>query len=107
MPGWFPSHLYHDAPYELDPALFWLQVQQGSSKGAGQLLRHYGGRELSLERIDCAIDSTQVRAGSALRLWAPCEVGFRSSGEVVTGRLFGSIVEFDGRMKLMGYANDL
>lgn len=103
----YPSHIYRAAPYELDPGLFWLQIQQGSSKGAGQLLNHYGGRRLTLREVSCSVDTLQLQGASDIRMWAPCEVQMEVDDSAVTGRLFGTIVELDGHMKLMGYANDL
>lgn len=101
----FPDHLYRSAPYELDPALFWSQIQQGSSKGARQLLEHYGGRNLALQGVACSRDTLQV-SGAALRIWSGCQVDYRVDDDKVRGRIFGSIVEQGGSFKLLSYSND-
>jgi hypothetical protein len=101
----FPDHVYSRPPYELDPALFWMQLRSESDKGLETVLRREGGRSLALVAVHCARDTVQVRARS-VRIWSPCTVRYRSGNGVVSHRLFGSIVERDGRMKLLSLAND-
>lgn len=101
----FPDHRYAAPPYELDPTIFWMQMTAESGKGLERVLMRYGGQPLELEHVGCAADTLQIRQGSA-RIWGPCEVRYRTADSTLTRRLFGSMIERDGRVKLMSYAND-
>jgi hypothetical protein len=101
----FPDHMYARPPYELDPAIFWLQIQAGSQKGLTRLLKRLGGQPLTLLLMHCQRDTLQLKAGPA-RLWSDCRMRYRHGAEQETHRLFGSIVERDGRFKLFSLAND-
>lgn len=100
----FPHHLYHNPPYELDPEIFWMQLTAGSAKGLGTTLARYGGARLTLLRQSCRRDTMQIRSGP-VRIWSACELRFRAGDSVLTRRLFGSMVERDGRLKLLSFAN--
>lgn len=101
----FPHHLYAAPPYELDPALFWMQLTAGSAKGLGRTLERLGGRALTFRALDCRRDTLQVRGGP-VRVWSSCGVRYQEGDRLLTRRLFGSIVEREGRFKLLSYAND-
>jgi hypothetical protein len=101
----FPHHLYSAPPYELDPELFWMQLTAGSAKGLARTLERLGGRVLAFQALDCRRDTLQIRGG-AVRVWSGCGVRYREGDRVQTRRLFGSIVEREGRFKLLSYAND-
>ncbi|HEU5219018.1 MAG TPA: hypothetical protein VFU23_10175 [Gemmatimonadales bacterium] len=105
--GWlvFPDHLYARPPYELDPAVFWMQLQQESVKGLHRVLERYGGKPLTFQSLECRRDTTQITTGP-VRLWSSCLVAFQVGDSVETHRLFGSIVKRDGRMKLLSFATD-
>ena len=102
----FPVHVYSRPPYELDPALFWLQLGSASHKGITSTLARFSGRELRYLGLDCRADPTQLLPGPA-RLWTRCLVTFQDGPVRLTQRLFGSIVERDGRAKLLSFANGL
>ena len=101
----FPDHLYASPPYELDPEIFWLQVTSESAKGLGRALQRLGGRHLTFQALDCRRDTLQIRSGP-VRVWAACGLRYGDGGRVQTRRLFGSVIERDGRFKLMSVAND-
>jgi hypothetical protein len=101
----FPHHIYASPPYELDPAIFWMQLTAGSAKGAHRILDRLGGKALTFQALDCRRDTLQVKRGP-IRVWSSCGVRYREGDRVLTRRLFGSIVELDGRVKLMSFAND-
>lgn len=101
----FPHHVYAGPPYELDPAIFWMQLTAGSAKGLGRTLERLGGRALGFRALDCQPDTLQVKGGP-IRLWSSCEVRYRDGDSLQTRRLFGSIIEREGRFKLLSYAND-
>jgi hypothetical protein len=101
----FPHHSYASPPYQLDPAIFWMQLTAGSAKGLGRTLDRLGGRELAFQTLDCRRDTLQVKRGP-IRVWSSCRVRYREGDRLVTRRLFGSIVEREGRFKLLSFAND-
>ncbi len=101
----FPDHLYARPPYELDPAIHWLQIQASSAKGMARVLERYGQRPLAFERLACERDTAQFVSGPTVA-WAPCTVTYRGNDSTLTRRLFGTILERDGAAKFLGYAND-
>jgi hypothetical protein len=101
----FPHHLYAEPPYELDPAIFWMQLTGASAKGLGRALERLGGLPLVLRALDCSRDTLQVRGGPAA-VWSSCGVQYRAGDRVETRRLFGAMVERKGRFKLLSFAND-
>ena len=105
--GWlvFPDHIYAAPPYELDPAVFWLQLVAGSAKGSARVLERVGGRPLAYAGLECQRDTLQLRQGPAT-LWGPCTIRYRDGDSTVARRLFASIIERDGAGKFLGYANE-
>ncbi|NOT08392.1 MAG: hypothetical protein HOP28_09325 [Gemmatimonadales bacterium] len=101
----FPEHLYARPPYELDPAIFWMQLTAATASGLEGSLRHYGGKPMALLAVTCERDTLQIRQGP-ITAWSKCGLRYRSGDSVVTHRLFGTIVERDGRMKLMSLASE-
>lgn len=101
----FPDHRYAEPPYELDPGIFWLQLTAESSKGVARVLQRYGGQPLTFERLSCEVDTLQMLRGPT-RLWGPCSVRYRTADSTLTRRLFGSMIERNGRVKLVSYKND-
>ncbi len=110
----FPEHRYARSPYELDPAIFWMQLQGESQTGFHRLLKRYGGRPIALLDYVCQRDTLQIVTrppGAATpEIWSPCQVRYRvsygTSDSTFTKRLFGSIVLRDGRAKFLTYSND-
>lgn len=104
--GWliFPAHRYAVAPYELDPAIFWLQLQAGSDASAQRLLARLGGHTLRFERLTCQVDTVQS-IDPRLRIWRDCAVAYRDNGLAAQGVLFGSIVAWDDHFKLLSLAH--
>lgn len=101
----FPHHLYRRPPYELDPEIFWLQIQAGSAKGAARLLERLRGTPLTLAGLTCQRDTLQVVAGE-LTMWGPCTVRYQTPDSTLERRLFGTMVEHRGMLKFLGYGND-
>lgn len=106
--GWlvFPDHIYHLKPYELDPAIFWLQLSAPSSQGIKELLGRYGGVPLVLDSLGCPRDTTQLFRGT-MAMWGPCTARVRTPDTTLTHQFFGSIIARDGRYKFLSYRNDL
>jgi hypothetical protein len=101
----FPDHRYAEPPYELDPSLFWLQLTAESSKGIERVLQRYGGTPLTFQRLECTADTLQMLRGPTT-IWGPCTVGYRTADSTLTRRLFGSIVERNGKTKFVSYNNE-
>lgn len=101
----FPHHVYATPPYELDPGIFWMQLTAGSAKGLGRTLERLGGKALAFQALHCQQDTVQVNGGP-VRVWSSCGIRYREGDRLLTRRLFGSIIEREGRFKLLSYAND-
>lgn len=102
---YYPHTKFTAPPYELGPELLWLQMGAASEKGATRLLRRYGGTALRFEALLCPDSVVQegpntIRIGCRVRFAAP-DSGSREL------RLFGSLLERDGRHKFVSYANEL
>jgi hypothetical protein len=100
---YYPHTRYTRRPYELPPELLWFQIQQNSEKGIVRVLRRLGGSSLDVRSVECEDEPESV--GPA-RLWNRCLVHGAGAGPEGARRLFGSIVELDGRYKFVSYAND-
>ena len=89
----------------LPPQRRWDQVTLRSEKGIGRALTRVGGKPLTLENFDCP--NPPVTTGP-MKLHTGCTVRLQQSGgEKFAGPLFGSIIEYAGRFKFVGYANDM
>lgn len=102
---YYPHSRYTRPPYELGPELVWIQLSATSEKGATRLLRRYGGLPLDLEAVRCPASAVtegpnRTTPGCTVRF----AVGDSSARDV---RLFGSLLNRDGRYKFLSYANDL
>jgi hypothetical protein len=103
------AYLYYEssplsrAPYELPPALMWFQLQQGNRTAVLRLLRELGGKRLDFEALAC--DPTPTDLGANL-LWGGCRVRLRVDGDPRELRLFGALLERDGALKVLSFAND-
>lgn len=101
----YPSSPYVAPPYRQAPWLVWLQLSLAGEKGLARLLDRYGGRRIAV--IDHACDAEPERQGVNL-IWRRCAVRLRlATGDTATRRLFGDVVQRDGRVKLVSYGNDL
>ncbi len=101
----FPDHRYAEPPYDLDPGIFWLQLTAENSKGVERVLQRYGGQPLTFEALSCGVDTLQMLRGPTT-LWGPCSVRYRTADSTLTRKLFGSMIERNGRVKLVSYNND-
>jgi hypothetical protein len=100
----YPSSPYTRAPYRQSPEIAWLLLQAENQKGLTRLLRRLGGREAIYDGHRCG--RTPLREGRN-RIWRGCRVRLRlAAGESFEGRLFGAIVEREGRFKFASYATD-
>ena len=101
---YFPGAPVAQAPYELPPGVAWLQIQQESRLGALRALRDLGGRDLELHGYACAPDP-QLQGDN--RVWTDCRMSLTVDGGASRElRLFGAILERDGELAILSFAND-
>ena len=101
---YFPSSTVARPPYELPPGLAWFQLQERNRRGALRALRELGGHALDYKGYACDPEPSMEGAN---RLWTNCAVTLgRDGAEPVTLRLFGAILERDGRFAVLSYTND-
>ncbi|MHB1096704.1 MAG: hypothetical protein ACYC3F_11095 [Gemmatimonadaceae bacterium] len=99
----YPESPYTKPPYRQAPGLVWTLIHEPSESGRRRLLARLGGKPLTVSRVVC--DGTPDVQGRN-RLWRDCTVRYSSGSEMEhDGRLFGSILERDGRFKFMSLAN--
>jgi hypothetical protein len=98
---YYPTSAFAHQPTRMSPALLWFLTLQESEKGIGRLFTRRGGRPLGYVVSRCA---PGPRAEGANRLWDHCTVTLR--GETKPERLFGTILERDGRFKFVSYKNE-
>lgn len=101
----YPESRYTRPPYRQNPALLWFLIEEGSAKGLSRAIRRVGGRPLGYVSHSCA-PAAEIEGPS--RMWTGCTVRrVLAPGDTVDQRLFGSILERDGRFKFVSYANEL
>jgi hypothetical protein len=101
---YYPSSPLSHPPYELSPSLMWFQLQGESEKGASRLLAERAGQPLGYVRHECG----SARIQGELRIYPNCALHrVIPPADTVTERLFGLVVEREGKYKFLGYANML
>jgi hypothetical protein len=99
----YPASPLSAPPYQQPIDISWLRHAAASSSGLARLLNRLGGRPFQLESWRCA--NQPVIEGSN-RIWGDCVVTFAVGGaERTTLGLFSSIIEREGRFKILSYAN--
>jgi len=99
----YPSSPYTRPPYRQAPGLLWSQIQLPSGTGFARLLERLGGKPLRIEALTCP--GRPERQGEN-QLHANCTVRFALGGAPLReGRLFGTILERQGRFKFVSFAN--
>lgn len=102
---YYPTSIHSHPPYKQSPELTWFLLQQNSEKGIKRALDRYGGIPPHFESYTC---NSQPKLEQANRLWEQCTVRWAPAPGVPSPlRIFGSIIERDGRLKFVSYANDL
>ena len=100
---YYPNSPYTRPPYRQNPSFVWFIIQQNSQKGMSRALARFGGRSVRYLGQDCRRAEPQ----GVNRFWE-CTVRVESDGkEQPPLRLFGSILERDGRYKFVSLASDL
>lgn len=99
----YPGSGYTRPPYRTPPGLVWLQLSHATEQGLRRLPRE----EVSpADYVGHACPEGGVRDGRA-RLWRRCSVRLTGAGgDTSTVRLFGVIVEVEGRFKFASLDTD-
>ncbi len=101
---YYPTSPYTRPPTVQEAPLAWFLLVENSQKGITRAFNRFGNTGAVYADHRC--DPEPVREGSN-RFWRECVVVLRTSLEgTVTRRLFGNIIERDGRFKFFTYAND-
>lgn len=102
---YYPHTKYTKPPYKQSPQLLWFFIQQNSEKGIGRALDRFGGRPAGYQRVECLRPAVLEERN---RLHEACVVRWSTAqGKPDPFKLFGTILERDGRFKFISYANDL
>lgn len=100
----YPESPYTRAPYRQSPALMWNQIQNPSESGFTRLVRRLGNQPL--QYLDHKCDANADRQGRNL-IWTNCSVRLTGpNGDTTSHRLFGSIIQRDGKFKIVSYSNE-
>lgn len=101
---YFPTSIYMKEPYRQPPATAWLLNAGNSDKGISRVLRRLGGQDLEWSGPRCAAVTREGKNA----FYRSCTLDYFDPEKRVrvTRRLFGSIIERDGRHKFLSYAND-
>lgn len=102
---YYPTSPFARPPYDLAPGLMWFNLETRSRRGISWALHVLGGRPLGY--LDHACPPDQRRVEGSQTLWLHCVVRRAGSGDTTHQRLFGVIVERQGRYKFLSYANRL
>ena len=107
-PREFADLIYPDSPntrppYRQSPGFVWMQISGQSTSGLTRAVARRANQQLTYLGHTCA-SSPELQGAN--RLWLRCAIRLASpAGDTTTERLFGTIVERDGRFKFVSYAN--
>ncbi len=102
---YYPGSRMSRPPYEAPPGLLWSQITASSDEGVRAAVRLLGGRRIEVVGVRCPTGATVEGAN---RIHERCLTTLRVDGvRREEARVFGSVVERDGRFKLLGLANAL
>ena len=99
----YPESPFAAPPYRQAPDLVWMRHAAASGTGLTRLLNRLGGSSLGFRSWRCA---GQPLAEGTNRIWRDCTVQFGKPGDTPQRKqLFASIIERQGRFKILSYAN--
>jgi hypothetical protein len=102
---YYPTNPQSLPPYDLSPGLMWFLFDGATTKGLAHTLEERGGKPLGYLGYKC---EGTASAEGANKIWAPCVVMRRqASGDTISERLFGPIIERNGEFKFVSLANKL
>lgn len=98
----FPELRISRPPYDQPPEIAWILTGAATNSGLSKLLGRADRYQFGEYRC-----GGSPRAEGQLRVWSDCTVDVSADGERRPARLFGAVIERDGRYKFAGFANDL
>lgn len=102
---YYPASRYARPPFRTPVGLIWTQIQLNSEKGITRALSRLGGQPVRFVGVYCASPPESV---GAARIDSRCSTRYvEPGGDTVSRRLFGAIVQLDGRVKFLSYSNDM
>jgi hypothetical protein len=100
----FPESPYTQPPYKTKPGVIWTQLSSETQRGLARLLQRVGGTGVQVSALRC--DERPERQGQN-KYWRNCSVLKRDTSQRATRmRLFGPILERNGRAKFLSYSTD-
>lgn len=100
----YPESPYTRPPYRQAPGLVWSQIQNAGMSGFNRLLERLGGAQLRYEGARCS-EPPKLQGRNAI--WAHCTVRVSEArGPARIRKLFGPIIEREGRFKFVSYATE-
>ncbi len=100
---YYPNSIYTSPPYRQSPSLVWFRMVNSSSRGSTRVMQRHGGQPLHLRGVRCEESSTP---SGTVRIWGPCLIERQVDTSVREQRLFGSILEHNGRFKFLSYDSE-
>ena len=102
---YYPTNPQSLPPYDLSPSLFWFLLEGNGHKGLRQALEERGGKPLRYVDHVCTGEPSHEGENT---VFGPCLIRrVQAPGDTVSERLFGPIIERDGRYKFVSLANKL
>lgn len=98
----YPPSRYTRAPYRQSPELVWLSIAMHSVTGYRRLLGRLAGQPLRLVDYTC---SPRPQTEGENIFWNDCTLRLTNGSDTSVQRWFGSIIERDGRFKVMSFSN--
>ena len=100
----YPESPYTRPPYRQSAALVWNQIENPSESGLTRLIRRLGNQPLRY--LDHRCDPKPDRQGRNT-IWTNCVVRLEApDGDTTTHRLFGSIIQRNGKFKIVSFRNE-
>ena len=100
---YYPESPYIRPPYRQKPSLRWFLISSSSSQGLARVWQRHAGSPLGYSGYRCA---AQPELQGYNRIWHDCVLRFRETGGERQLRLFGPIIEREGRFKFLSYSSD-
>jgi hypothetical protein len=102
---YYPTTPQSLPPYDLSPTLMWFLLSERSGQGLTKALQSLGGKPFHYSGYEC--DPKPSREG-ANTVWGPCLVRLElTPSDTGSVRLFGLVIEREGRYKFVSYSNKL
>jgi hypothetical protein len=100
---YYPESPYTRPPYRQKPGLRWFLISTSSGQGVSRVWQRHAGTPLGYAGHACA---AQPEAMGANRIWHDCVLKLTTAGGERQLRMFGPIIERNGRFKFLSYETD-